>query len=71
MSNNQTDMALKMIENAQKELGYDFHIADFRRLIEAQDKSSESINTNANYRDFFRELDDFWRYSKDKISNWT
>ena len=44
MSNNQTDMALKMIENAQKELGYDFHIADFRRLIEAQDKSSESIN---------------------------
>ena len=33
MSNSQTDIALKMIEKAQKELGHKFKVSDFKRLI--------------------------------------
>ncbi len=33
MSNSQTDIALRMIEKAQKELGHNFQISDFKRLI--------------------------------------
>jgi len=35
MSNSQTDIALEVIEQAQKKTGHKFLISDFKRLIDA------------------------------------